>query len=47
MKRAIYGTLAIFITILIITIVVAQRTPIHEVKYENGQVVPKSDGHSH
>ncbi len=42
MKKAIYGTLAVFFVILVWTIVVAQRTPIHEVKYENGQVVPKS-----
>lgn len=42
MKRAIYGTLALFFAILILTIVIAQRTPIHEVKYENGQVVTKT-----
>ncbi len=47
MKRAIYATLAIFFTILVITIIVAQRTPIHEVKYENGAVVPKTSGHTH
>jgi hypothetical protein len=42
MKKVIYGTLAVFFAILILTIVIAQRTPIHEVKYENGLVVPKS-----
>lgn len=42
MKKAIYATIAIFFTILILMIVVAQRTPIHEVKYEKGQVVPKT-----
>lgn len=41
MKKAIYGTLALFFAILILTIVVAQRTPIHEVKYENGQIMMK------
>jgi hypothetical protein len=42
MKKWIYGTLALFIALMIVTAIVAQRTPIHEVKYENGQVVPKS-----
>jgi hypothetical protein len=42
MKRWIYGTLAIFIGILIIMAVVSQRTPVQEVTYQNGQVVPKA-----
>lgn len=42
MKKVIYGTLALFIAIMILTAIVAQRTPIHEVKYENAQIVPKS-----
>ncbi len=41
MKRAIYITIAIFIAIMIATAIVANRTPIQEVKYENGQVVDK------
>ena len=41
MKRAVYATIAIFIAIMIWTAVVANRTPIHEVKYENGKVVDK------
>ncbi len=41
MKKAIYATIAIFMAILVWTIIVAQRTPIHEVKYENGEIVMK------
>jgi hypothetical protein len=36
-----YATLAIFIAILIWTAIVANRTPIHEVKYEHGEVIAK------
>lgn len=42
MKKVIYGTIAVFIAIMVWTAIVANRTPIHEVKYENGQIVPKS-----
>ncbi len=42
MKRWIYGTIALFIGILILTAVIASQKPIHEVKYENGRVVPKN-----
>jgi hypothetical protein len=42
MKKAIYGTLALFIGILIFVAILAENRPIHEVKYENGQVVPKN-----
>jgi hypothetical protein len=41
MKKAIYATIAIFVGILIITGVIAERTPVREVKYENGQVLEK------
>lgn len=41
MKKSIYATLAVFIGILLIMAVVAVVTPVHEVKYENGKVVPK------
>lgn len=41
MKKAMYATIAIFIAIMIWTAIVAHRTPIHEVKYENGEVIPK------
>jgi len=41
MKKIIYGTIALFLAIMIWTAVVANRTPIHEVKYENGEVVVK------
>jgi hypothetical protein len=36
-----YITIAIFIVIMIVTAIVANRTPIVEVKYENGRVVDK------
>lgn len=42
MKTWIYATIAFFIALMVLTAIVAQRTPIHEVKYENGQVVPKA-----
>ncbi len=42
MKKWIYGTLALFIGILILTAIIAARKPIHEVKYENGRVVAKN-----
>jgi hypothetical protein len=40
MKKAIYGTIALFLTILIVVAVISLRNPPHEVKYENGRVVP-------
>jgi hypothetical protein len=42
MKKTIYATIALFIAIMIWTAVVANRTPIREVKYENGEVVTKT-----
>lgn len=41
MKTWIYATMAIFIGIMILTAIIAQQRPIHEVHYVNGQVVPK------
>ncbi len=39
MKRAMYGTIAFFVGVLIIVWVVSLQHPIHEVKYEDGRVV--------
>jgi hypothetical protein len=39
MKKIIYGTIALFIAILIIVIIVAEQHPVQLVKYENGEVV--------
>jgi hypothetical protein len=41
MKKSIYATLAVFIAVLIIMAIVAVRTPIHEVKYEDGKILAK------
>jgi len=40
MKRAIYSTIAFFVCILVIVLVIALRHPLHPVKYEDGRVVP-------
>lgn len=39
MKKIIYATIALFVAILIIVIVVAKQHPVQLVKYENGAVV--------
>ncbi len=39
MKRVMYGTIALFVGILIIVMIVAERNPVRTVKYENGSVV--------
>ena len=39
MKRVIYATIALFVGILIIVLIVAERNPVQPVKYENGVVV--------
>ena len=39
MKKIMYGTLALFIAILIAVMIIASRTPVEMVKYENGVVV--------
>jgi hypothetical protein len=39
MKRAIYGTIAFFVGVLIIVWIVALQHPVHAVKYEDGRVV--------
>ncbi len=41
MKKAIYGTILLFVAILVFVAVVSIRNPPHEVKYENGRVVLK------
>ena len=41
MKKVIYATIVIFVGILICMAIIAERTPIHEVKYERGIVVKK------
>jgi len=39
MKRAIYGTITLFVGVLIIVLVVSLRHPVHPVRYEDGRVV--------
>jgi hypothetical protein len=38
-KKIIYGTLVLFLGILVAVIIVASRHPVQMVKYENGVVV--------
>jgi hypothetical protein len=38
MKKIVYGTIALFVAILIITAIIAQQHPVRMVKYENGRV---------
>jgi len=40
MKRAIYGTIALFVCVLVIVLIIALRHTPHPVKYEDGRVVP-------
>jgi hypothetical protein len=39
MKRAIYGTIALFVGVLIVVWVVSLQHPVNTVKYEDGRVV--------
>ncbi len=39
MKKIVYGTIILFIAILIVVMVVASLQPVVTVKYENGTVV--------
>jgi hypothetical protein len=39
MKRAIYGTIAFFVCVLVVVWVIALQHPVHPVKYEDGRVV--------
>jgi hypothetical protein len=41
-KKAVYGTLILFIGILIAAAIISLRHPVEEVKYESGRVVPAS-----
>ena len=43
MKKVMYGTLAFFIAILILVIIVALQQPVKMVKYENGVVVDATE----
>ena len=38
MKKMIWGTIALFVTVLIVTLVIAERHGVHEVEYKNGVV---------
>ncbi len=42
MKKIIYGTIALFVGILIITFFIAEQHPVHEVKYEKGVISEKN-----
>ena len=39
MKKIIYGTILLFVAILIVLVIVAINTPVQTVKYENGAVI--------
>ncbi len=39
MKKAMYATIALFVLIMIIVIIVAEQHPVRLVKYQNGAVV--------
>ena len=39
MKRAIYGTIALFVGILLLAYFIARQHPIREVEYKDGKVV--------
>lgn len=43
MKKIMYGTILLFVAIMIIVIVVASFHPVETVKYENGAVVDEMD----
>lgn len=39
MKKLMYGTIALFVIIMVVVIVVAKQHPVQLVKYQNGEVV--------
>lgn len=39
MKKAMYATIALFVLIMIVVIIVAEQHPVRLVKYQNGAVV--------
>ena len=39
MKKVVYGTIIIFLAILLIVIVVAERNSPHTVTYKNGRII--------
>ncbi len=38
MKKVIYGTIALFVGILILTMIIAEQHPVRTVKYEKGVI---------
>lgn len=42
MKKIIYGTIVLFVGILIITFFIAEQKPVRSVKYENGRIIETS-----
>ncbi len=43
MKKIIYGTILLFVVIMLIVIIVASLRPVVTVKYENGAVIEETD----
>ena len=43
LKKVIYGTIILFIVIMITVIILAVNTPIKTVKYENGVVIEETE----
>jgi hypothetical protein len=39
MKRAIYGTIALFVGVLIVVYIISRHYPIRQVEYKDGKVV--------
>lgn len=39
MKKIMYATIALFLAILLVVIIIAEQNPVRTVKYENGVVV--------
>ncbi|MDZ7291572.1 MAG: hypothetical protein ONB44_16560 [candidate division KSB1 bacterium] len=39
MKKLMYGTIALFVIILIVVMIIAEQHPVRTVKYQNGEIV--------
>ncbi len=39
MKKLMYGTIALFVIIMVVVIVIARQHPVQLVKYQNGEVI--------
>ncbi len=39
MKKVVYGTIIIFLAILIIVVIIAERNPPQTVTYKNGKII--------